>query len=234
VIVALGDVLSTFRRRLGDNRSVRADRLKSITGRVALGLTAVVLAGATVILTAEALSATSTGGSDALLISPIPPAAGNLPRFTGVAERPLNLPVITPYLRRFQDLIGGPHTGYMHGLYGMPGQADPATNGAAWVMYAGYNEPVLPSQPAMLTRLITALAGSARTWTTAAGPAGGTARCGHTTYGGTQVAICAWVTARTIGAVMSPARTTSAPELATLMRQMRPDLSGLTRPASFP
>lgn len=207
-----------------------------VVGRALLGISALILVAAIVALTGKAISAVTPGGSGGsaeLLVSPIPATAGGLPHFTGVADRPANLPVITPYLSRFQDLIGGPHTGYMHGLYGMPGQADPAVNGAAWVMYAGYNEPIA-SQPAMVVRLMTALAGSARAWTTPAGPAGGQARCAHTVYGGTQVAVCAWVTARTLGTVMSPARTTSGGELAALMRQMRPDLAGLTRPAVFP
>ncbi len=221
-------------KRAGDGVSGR----KAIAGRTLLVTTAAILVATTVVLAGKGMSAASPGcpgGSAELLISPVPQAAGNLPRFAGVFDRPVNFRVIGPYQQRFEDLIGGPRPGYLQGLYGMPGLADPATNGVAWVMYLGYNEPApITDPPAMASRLMTALAGPVRSWATAAGPAGGSARCAHTRYSGIQVAICDWATAATIGAVMSPARTTSLAGLATLLRQMRPDLAGMARPASFP
>lgn len=203
-----------------------------------IGLATVVLGAATVILAGAALSAVTPGdasGASEALANPVPAAAANLPRLDGVPDRDLNRPLIKPYESRFQSAIGGPRTGYLNGLYGMPGLADPVTDGVAWVMYVGHNMPRQIGDPAvMVSRLMRAFGGGAPSWPAAPGLAGGSARCMHAYLAGTQLAICGWATARTIGAVMSPARDASIPELATLMRLMRPDLAGIARPVSFP
>lgn len=212
-------------------------RRKAIAAAVVLTTVAVALATVSAVLASKTASAASPGGPDGsaeTLINPPPPIAGNLPKFNGVDFRPVNLPLIAPFRARFETLFDPRQTGNPRGLYGMPGLADPVTGGVSWVMYEGHNEPAGPGDPvAMVNRLMRVL-GSDPSWATSPGLAGGSARCMHTRYNGVLVAVCGWATACTIGAVMSPARTTGLAELATLMREMRPDLAGFARPASFP
>jgi len=161
------------------------------------------------------------------LAVPAPALAGGLVRRYLPVHNTMTQELIAEFIRRFTAATGS-YTGHPAALYREPGTVDLATNGPGWVMYLGHNSTASLGAPDLtIGRVTDALTGTSAPnsfWRVAPGPRGGSARCAITHFGGTPVALCAWATQYTIGALMSPTTSTRGNELANLMPLMRLDL----------
>jgi hypothetical protein len=161
------------------------------------------------------------------LMVPAPALAGGLLRRYLPVRETITQELIAEFIRRFTAATG-PYTGHPAALYREPGTVDVATNEPGWVMYLGHNSTASLGAPDVtIGRVTDALTGTSAPnsfWRVAPGPRGGSARCAITYFRGTQVALCAWATEYTVGALMSPIADTLGNELATLMPMMRLDL----------
>jgi hypothetical protein len=193
-----------------------------------LALIAAALGAATAGLAIRGFTAARAGGTAAAaLIMPAPERAAGLPRHYRLTTDQSVLLAIAQFRQRFAVMRGGSRAAYPAALYGEPGRIDLVSGSAGWVMYLGYNAPASLGGPAATTaRLMASLAGtpSAQSWQVPVGIQGGNARCMIAVIGLMRMSVCSWATERTVAALMSPTRDTSATELAALMLTMGRDL----------
>jgi hypothetical protein len=190
---------------------------------------ALALVGAIVGLTEVVLD--SLGGTSAAaspLVVPAPGVAGGLPRLFTPVTSDTTQELIDQFRDRFAAAGGTSASDQPSALYREPGTLDLATDKPAWVLYVGYNSDAgLGAPRATVLKLMSTLTGNSlpsSSWSIDAGARGGSARCAIAKITDISVSICAWATANTFGALMSPAADTKSDELAVLMPQMRLDL----------
>jgi hypothetical protein len=206
---------------------------RAIAVLAAMAVAATVLVAVTVRVAARGLAAATAPPAVASgqLFMPAPAAAGGLPRRYRPLANPATLAAMNQFRRLFTGTIGAPAS--VAGLYAEPGRIDLATDAPGWVMYLGRNAPAGLRAPAALVNSVLAeltgpagagQPGTGRSWPVAAGPGGGSARCGTGVIGGMPVAVCGWATGHVVAALMSPTRDTSVGQLAALLLAMRPTL----------
>jgi hypothetical protein len=161
------------------------------------------------------------------LITPAPERAGGLVQQNAV-ERGASFQAIRVRFRNeYGAKLQGAMSSYTIALYKSAAGADSTASRLTTVLYIGFNSRTIENPSSEMNGLIGGITGTmtdVRSESVAAGPGGGTAKCLSGESGGESVSVCAWTTARTIGVILTPARQASTSRLATLMRQMRPDL----------
>ena len=176
-------------------------------------------------------AATGASAAESPLVVPAPGLAAGLPRHYLPVHDIATQQLIAEFIRRF-TAVTGTFTGHPAALYREPGTIDMA-NQPGWVMYLGHNSAAsLGSSEVTIGRVMAVLIGTSgpgtswpgTSWPAAPGLRGGSAACALTQFGATAVTLCAWATAHTIGALMSPTADTRRNELAVLMPLMRLDL----------
>ena len=201
---------------------------------------AVLLTWATASLAQSGIAASNAASaiSGGRLVSPAPRSAGGLPLRVGTTQDPADQAIITRLEHRFSvvssRLLAGALRGTSaratsavrpSGIYGEPGHLDPVSSRPSWIKYLGLQSPARFGQPSnTISTLMMGILGNYSKigpWPVAAGHRGGQANCTVAWLAGTEVSVCGWATARTIGIVASPARDTSVGALATLLIKMR-------------
>jgi hypothetical protein len=171
-------------------------------------------------------AASGASAASSPLVVPAPALAAGLPRRYLPVTDTATQQLIAEFIRRF-TAVTGTFTGHPAALYREPGTVNLA-NQQGWVMYLGHNSAASLGPPDItIGRVIAVLTGTSApgtSWPTTPGPRGGRAECAVTQFGTTTVTLCAWATAHTIGALMSPTADTRRNELALLMPLMRLDL----------
>lgn len=202
----------------------------------------VALGWATVSVVNRGLAAANPGSAAIAgpLVAPAPRVAGLFPRRYGKVPDPVEQQLIDEFGARFYAIASGQAESTAgsgsaagsaatvvrpSGLYGEPGHIDPATGRPAWIMYLGLGSSRMLGDPAStMARLMSSVQGPASQvgyWHVRAGARGGSTDCTVAVFDQVPVSVCAWTTARTAGAIMSPLRDTTVQELAVIMVTMR-------------
>jgi hypothetical protein len=204
---------------------------------------AVLLAWATISLAQRGVAASAASGKiiGGPLVAPAPRSAGGLPRRFASAPDPADQAIIRQLQQRFDAVTGRllsaarrAHGGRTvaairpGGLYGQPGHLDPVTSRPSWVLYMGMQSAAGLGRPidSVGTLMMGFLGKYSKIgpWPVATGHRGGQANCTVAWFASTEVSLCGWATANTVGVVASPTRETSVAELSIVLIQMRYDL----------